>query len=182
MANNELKNRLLTKVTNYFTPINFMLISPILLCEDTISMSTINYVVTNYAQEFSSYIRHDDETIYIHRSYKNKLLRYKKTLFDPFCRTTKFPFYYEENKYIITTVGQLNFYMWALEIGLIEFIRNNYNNIIFNMKKNGKTGSESMQNSISTGSTTFDSEISSSEKIKYSNKIIYSKPMTLDIF
>lgn len=179
MVNDEERNNLLIKVTDYFNPIKFMLISPIILGEDMISMSTINYVVTNYSQEFASYIINDGKPTYIHRSYKKKLSRYKKILFDPFCRTVKFPFYYEQNKYIITTIAQLNFYMWALEINLIPFIRDNYDDIISNMKKHGKTGSESMSGSI--GASTINSEMTSSEQIKCKNKIIYSKPITIDI-
>ena len=53
---------------------------------------------------------------------------YNKKLFDPFCRShnikiiSKFNFYYEENKFIITTIGQLNFFKWAIENGIINYI------------------------------------------------------------
>ena len=46
---------------------------------------------------------------------------------------------YEENKYIQTTIGQLNFFKWALENNVIEYIEENYDEIENDMNKRNST-------------------------------------------
>lgn len=172
-------NDLLIKVTEYFTPTKFMLLYPIIMGEDVITMSTINYVVTNYAKDFSSYITVDGKNIYIYKSYKKKLAIYTKRKFDAFCRQTKFPFYYDGKNSVVTTVGQLNYYQWCLEINLLTFIRENYDDIIINMKKKSQKSSSDTSLDI-TESSMSESDLTASEKTRYKNKIIVSKIIKLD--
>ena len=61
--------------------------------------------------------------IIVHNNYKGQLKAYSKRNFDPFCRRNRIRFYYEDNKYFITTVGQMNFFKWAMENHIIEYIR-----------------------------------------------------------
>jgi hypothetical protein len=171
-------NDLLIKVTEFFTPSKFMLLYPIIMGEDVITMSTINYVVTNYAKDFSSYITVNGKNIYIYKSNKKKLSIYTKKKFDAFCRQTKFPFYYNGKDSVVTTVGQLNYYQWCLEIDLLTFIRKNYDDILINMKRKAlKSSSTEPMSSASISMT--DSELTASEKTRYKNKIIVSKVIKL---
>ena len=63
-------------------------------------------------------------------SYKLQLKAYSKKYFDPFsCRRDRIYFYYKNNDYIETTVGQLNFFKWVLEHNIINYIKNNYEDI-----------------------------------------------------
>ena len=64
-----------------------------------------------------------DNFIIVHNNYKGQLKAYSKKNFDPFCRRNRIRFYYDENKYFITTVGQLNFFKWALENYIINYIK-----------------------------------------------------------
>ena len=41
----------------------------------------------------------------------------------------KIQFYYTDEKYLRTTVGQLNFFRWAFSNNIIEYIRENHINI-----------------------------------------------------
>jgi len=156
--------------------------------EDIITMSTINYVSTNYAKDFSSYVTIDGKPKYIHQSYRKKLNRWTKKKFDAFCRQTKFPFYYNDNEYVVTTVGQLNYYKWCLEIDLLTFIRENYDDIIINMKRKAEksklaSASASASQSISASMSDMsliDSEMTASEQTRYKNKIIVSKSIKPD--
>jgi hypothetical protein len=66
-----------------------------------------------------------DNFIIVHNNYKGQLKAYSKKNFDPFCRRNRIRFYYDDNKYFITTVGQLNFFKWALENYIINYIQNN---------------------------------------------------------
>ena len=64
-----------------------------------------------------------DNFIIVHTNYKGQLKAYSKRNFDPFCRRNRIRFYYEENKYFITTVGQLNFFKWALENNIVDYVQ-----------------------------------------------------------
>lgn len=187
MHNDEKKNEILVEVTQYFNLSKFMLILPIIMCEDIMTMSAINYTVTNYTKDFSSYIMKDGKALYIHKSYKRKLNKDGKDLFDPFCRETKFPYYYDDDKYVVTTVGQLNFYKWALDIGLLDFIRENFDDIILHMKrkakksknlKNSSTSAKTASVETSETSDTIDSDMTTSEKNRYKNKVLVTERIT----
>ena len=59
--------------------------------------------------------------------------------FDPFCRWERINIPYKEDKYIQTTIGQLNFFKWALENKVIEYIEENYQVIEHDMNSRNST-------------------------------------------
>ena len=106
---------------------------------ESISLRLIDWFVTNYCKKFNvlynlndfkgeqshkstEELQSFDNYIIVHNNYKGQLKAYSKRNFDPFCRRNRIRFYYEDNKYFITTVGQLNFFKWALENHIIEYI------------------------------------------------------------
>lgn len=158
--------KLKNKVEKFFTLSKFMLVTPIILSEDIITMSMIYYTVTKYAYKFSPYVIVNGVAVYIHKSYKAKLHVYSKDYFDVFCREVKYPFFYEPGKSITTTIGQLNFYKWCVEINLIEYIRENYDEIKYHMDLEKDTESLSENNTI-----TDEALLSTSERNKYKNRV-----------
>ena len=60
-------------------------------------------------------------------NYRAQLKALNKKNFDPFCRRSRIRFYYGKNKedFLITTVGQLNFFKWAIENYILEYVENN---------------------------------------------------------
>ena len=66
-----------------------------------------------------------DNYFFVHDNYKSQLKECSKKHFDPFCRRNRVRFYYKPNAYFKTTVGQLNFFKWALEHHVIDYIREN---------------------------------------------------------
>lgn len=70
-----------------------------------------------------------DNFIMVHNNYKGQLKSYNKKNFDPFCRRNRIKFYYEPSKYFVTTVGQLNFFKWAIENYIINYIDDNIKTI-----------------------------------------------------
>ena len=76
--------------------------------------------------------------INIFLSYKSQLRAYSKKQFDPFCRRNRIDFYFNETQYITTTVGQLNFFRWAIQNNVIDYILNNYSDIENDMNENTK--------------------------------------------
>ena len=109
-----------------------------------ISLRVIDWFVTNYSRDHEvSYEHQQKKTPFIvHDSYKSQLKAYSKRQFDPFCRRMRINFYYKPSKKIVTTVGQLNFFRWAIENGIIEYIRNNFKEIEKHMKKYVKLNRE----------------------------------------
>jgi hypothetical protein len=172
-------NDLLVKVTKYYTPIRFMQIYPIIMGQDDIPMSTINYAVTNYAKRLSSYVIVNDKYVYIYASYKKNLDIHTKDFFDAFCRQVKFPFYYDDNRFVITTIGQLNYYKWCINNGIIDWVRKNFDSIKLYMK-NKITSTSSSEAVLSLPSAlSEDSDITTSEKNRFKNKIITTKKIKL---
>ena len=114
-----------------------------------ISLRIIDWFVTNYSRENDIIIinpsapnPNSSSSIFnVHESYKLQLKAYSKRQFDPFCRRKRINFHYEdkssgENKImkIKTTVGQLNFFRWAIENSIIQYIREHITEIEESMR------------------------------------------------
>ena len=80
---------------------------------------------------------------YVHNEYKNQLNGYSKTFFDPFCRKKKITYHYKdknnENKIVFrSSIGQLNFFQWAIRNRIIIYVQNHIDDIEKDMKKTTK--------------------------------------------
>ena len=64
---------------------------------------------------------------------------YNKRRFDPFCRWDRTVIPYEKDTYMETTIGQLNFFKWAIENDIIEYIETNYAGIEADMNMRNST-------------------------------------------
>jgi uncharacterized protein YeeX (DUF496 family) len=119
-----------------------------------ISLRIIDWIVTNYSKKnniyYSIYVGKNGEktfepknnSIYknfnTYHSYKAQLKSYSKKKFDPFCRRDRIHFHYGEeieNKSIETTIGQLNFFKWAIDNLIIDYIIKEYDMIEEDMTK-----------------------------------------------
>ena len=88
-----------------------------------ISLRLIDWFVTNYSKAHStSYILHGQEFV-VYMNYKNQLKAYSKKLFDPFCRRERISFQIPGHDAFLTTVGKLNFFRWAIEKGILDYIK-----------------------------------------------------------
>lgn len=83
-------------------------------------------------------------------SYKNQLNAYSKKHFDPFCRRNRIEFLFNDGTKIITTVGQLNFFRWAIQNNVLNNIINNFNDIEDDMNINTKKKKDSKKSGKST--------------------------------
>jgi hypothetical protein len=88
---------------------------------------------------------HTPEKFMVYYSYKSQLKAYSKKQFDPFCRRERILFFIDKydgvnNEPIRTTVGQLNFFRWAIKNNILDYIYNNYENIENEMNKFSKKG------------------------------------------
>lgn len=92
--------------------------------ESEISLRILDWFVTKYSKRGIDFIKNDD-IFDVHINYKAQLKSYKKRYFDPFKRKKKFNYKYVINgqeKILFTTIGQLNFFRWAINNDIIDFI------------------------------------------------------------
>ena len=113
---------------------NLQKILPIINGESKLSIRIIDWFVTNYSKKnYTVYnVKNNDDNskrfkVYI--DYKLKLKAYSKRRFDPFCRWERINIPYENDTYIQTTIGQLNFFKWCLDNKIIEYIEENIESI-----------------------------------------------------
>ena len=120
--------------------------------ESKISLRIVDWFVTNYAKEkYIVYQLENDKRIKVYDSYKLNLRAYSKKRFDPFCRWERITIPYKEDKHIQTTIGQLNFFKWAIENKIIEYIDENYESIEKDMNNRNST---SKKNNINVDNKT----------------------------
>jgi hypothetical protein len=95
--------------------------------ESPISLRIIDWFATNYAKKFFTvYEVGVNRRFKVYVDYKLKLKAYSKRRFDPFCRWDRITIPYSSGTFIQTTIGQLNFFKWALENGVIAYIGGHY--------------------------------------------------------
>jgi hypothetical protein len=95
------------------------------------SLRILDWLVTNYSKKKNivylvpgpagSPGEDASEAFNMYHAYKSQLKAYSKRYFDPFCRRDRLWFEDADGKTIETTVGQLNFFRWALLNGVVEY-------------------------------------------------------------
>lgn len=124
-----------------------------------ISLRVMDWFVTNYAKKHNVSYMLAGQEFSVYLNYKSQLKAFSKKLFDPFCRRERIEFQCGSVSSFVTTVGQLNFFRWAIEKDIFSFIRQNYQDILRDEKQSrtstaGTQSSVSTTNTISTANTT----------------------------
>lgn len=118
-------------------------------CE-TVSLRAIDWFVTNYAKKHYTVY---DLPVYsvctgevreikrfkVYYAYKSMLSAYSKSRFDPFCRSGRILIPYDETTSMETTIGQMNFFKWAIENQIIDYVQQNYKAIENDMNSRNTT-------------------------------------------
>ena len=113
-----------------------------------ISLRIIDWFVTNYSKKYKVYYNLNTENFIVYLDYKSQLKAFTKKQFDPFCRRERIEFKFNNKDKIITTIGQLNFFKWAIENMITEYILIHYKdieedmNICYNNNKKLKKSNE----------------------------------------
>ena len=110
----------------------------ILSDDKTISLRSIDWFITNYSKKNNIYYlvysdkygnpSFDDENndyrnnMNVFHSYKSQLKAYSKKRFDPFCRRDRILFKMKDDNSVETTIGQLNFFKWAISNLVVDYI------------------------------------------------------------
>jgi len=159
---------------------NFEDLHNIIHGKNDISLRLIDWFVTNYSKKTNIIfllnkkerkIIHEktdgcDENIFqinVFQEYKSQLKAFSKKNFDPFCRRERIEFKCN-NEIINTTIGQLNFFRWAITIRILDYIKLFKNQIeddmnislksfkeTDNKKKNGRKSRQELSKSALRG-------------------------------
>tara|TARA_B100000900_G_C20602340_1_gene726210 strand:+ start:8482 stop:9054 length:573 start_codon:yes stop_codon:yes gene_type:complete len=169
---------LLESLTEFYkVPYNRDKLLNVLNDNDSISLRSIDWFITNYSKKNNTYYiiytdsdnnpTFNDSGLYknnmnVFHSYKSQLKAYSKKRFDPFCRRDRILFKLDENNSVETTIGQLNFFKWAITNLIIDYIQENKNDIEFDMNlslkimkenSNKKTGERKKRQELSLSAT-----------------------------
>lgn len=128
---------------------NLLKMMKIINGESNISLRIVDWFVTNYAKkQFTVYElsskNGENFRFKVYNDYKLKLKAYSKKRFDPFCRWDRISIPYDENSYMETTIGQLNFFKWAIENKIVDYIQENYPAIESDMNSRNTTSKKNI--------------------------------------
>ena len=130
---------------------NLDIFLPIILQQTRLSLRSLDWFVTNYSKKHNTnyLLEKNDQVIsfFPFKSYKSQLKAYSKKYCDPFCRRERVIFDYQLNtivnfkqsikmnhkNYIITTIGQLNFFKFAITSNIIDYAIEHINDIEHDM-------------------------------------------------
>lgn len=170
----KLSNRqelLLSKLKLFYSTSKIKKLLKIINGETKLSLRIIDWFVTNYTKKNNvllyvtktkSVIEKNTQTkktkkaklesydlpFNIYLNYKSQLKAYSKKNFDPFCRRERINFYYNnEQDFIVTTIGQLNFFKWAIENNVLDYIEKHIDTIESDMNKNIKREEDKVKKS-----------------------------------
>jgi hypothetical protein len=122
---------------------------PVLLKKSRISLRILDWFTTNYSREYNVTYRilhlSKVKQFSVYDSYKSQLKAYHKRLFDPFCRGRRIYFEYYNNCEIETTVGQLNFFKWAIQNKVLDYVDTHIDRIIDHMSLKGNQDDQTSQ-------------------------------------
>lgn len=105
---------------------------------------TLEWFVTNYSKlHITSYTLKrpglPDVVFRVHAQYQSQLAPHGKALFDPYCRGPRIQLNDEDGKPLLkTTIRQLNFFMWAIQNGVVKYVQEHYEEIHADLARRGR--------------------------------------------
>lgn len=148
---NNCQELLLSSLNNFYNKnSNFkLLLKSIINGNHKLSLRLIDWLITHYSKNKNIFywidINNNNDIYYqlpnidnnnikkinIYNDYRAQLKSYSKLNFDTFRRHERISFYIDNNEFIETTVGQLNFFRWVFNNNIINYVLDNYD-IIYN--------------------------------------------------
>jgi hypothetical protein len=121
--------------------------------ESKLSLRILDFFVTKNSKKMSNcdIITKFSDVFDVRISYKSQLKSYKKRYFDPFRRRKKFDYYFMEDthvQHIKTTLGQLNFFKWAITYDIISHVEINLKKISDDMVISNKENKKKKKKKI----------------------------------
>ena len=134
-----------------------------------ISLRIVDWFTTNFAKKhYTVYDLPNGNRFKVYNDYKLKLRSYSKKKFDPFCRWDRINIPYKNETHLQTTIGQLNFFKWAFENKIIDYIESNYAAIENDMNSRNSTSKrkETITDNSKTRKKREELSVSASKSIK----------------
>ena len=158
---------LLNKLLEFYAENNNMkkMIS-IITGDSRISLRIVDWFATNYAKKYYTVYDVNGKRFKVYNDYKLNLKAYSKKRFDPFCRWERISIPYEKDVFIQTTIGQLNFFKWAIQNGIVTYIENNYAEIESDMNLRHSIKNKDKSNDSKTRKKREELSISATKSIK----------------
>uniref|UniRef100_A0A6C0CBL9 Uncharacterized protein n=1 Tax=viral metagenome TaxID=1070528 RepID=A0A6C0CBL9_9ZZZZ len=111
--------------------------------ESIVSIRILDWFISNFSKKNDTCykIKINGKISYfnVFNEYNNQLIGYSKLYFDPFCRKArKITCHYKtdnRNVKFITSIGQLNYFKWAIKHKIIMYVTDNIDEIENDMKK-----------------------------------------------
>jgi hypothetical protein len=161
------KDLLMQSLINFFTNrFNLDQVIPIITGKSKISLRILDWFVTNYSKKnnihYQIELNNKTKNFIVYLDYKSQLKAYSKKQFDPFCRRERISFIDHDNNELVTTVGQLNFFRWAIDNNILSYIKeyydiieNDMNNSLRNLykKKDGEEKNRRKRTELSISAT-----------------------------
>ncbi len=149
----------ISSLHNFYTTCSYVdKILPYLIGDTEISLRLIDWFVTNYCRKYLISYPLNGQEFVVYLSYKSQLRAYSKQLFDPNCRRERIIFEIPGYESFLTTVGKLNFFRWAFETNILQYIEENLEEIEKERESDRKQIKEERTKGITESST--DSNIS----------------------
>ena len=150
---------LLMSLKQFFTEEKFVKVLPIITGTSKLSLRVIDWFVTNYSKKYQIIykIKENDEEYYIniYTHYRSQLNAYGKKYIDPFCRgKERILFKVSESQCVMTNISQLNFFKWSLQYNVLDYINNNYSDIVKDMTETLHNAPSSVKRRIFTSNAT----------------------------
>ena len=135
------ENTLIKSLDKFYKNKDYMnIMLPIVNGYSKISLRALDWFVTNYSKhkKVTYTLKSNNKIFNVHYNYKAQLKAFNKKFFDPFCRGNRIPFFYDKDNCIITTIGQLNFFKWAISNEVVNYVTENLKDIEIDMNKTNK--------------------------------------------
>jgi len=148
---------LLTNLMGFYSDKeNIQRLTEIVKGESNISLRIIDCFVTNYSKKYYTVynINSEEQRFKVYTDYKLKLKAYSKRCFDPFARWERISIPCGENNSLTTTIGQLNFFKWAITNRVLDYLIENYENIERDMIERNTTSKKKRSGNINGGGDT----------------------------
>lgn len=150
-----------------------------------VSLRLIDWFVTNYSKKNNTIIskKKDNNIIHfnVYLSYRSQLKAFSKQLFDSFRRRDRITFFYDVEKSIETTIGQLNMFRWILQNDILDYIQNNLEEIEADMIKTQKDNQNKRDENIKVKAVQTENGIVY-QKRKKRNQLSKSSTKNMNLF
>jgi hypothetical protein len=157
-------------------PENIKLMIDIIFGNSNISLRILDFFVIRYAKKYK--VKYDvdyegiNESFLVYINYRAQLKSFTKKYFDPFRRKVKFNFNYSNDQSIWTTLGQLNFFKWAITSKIIDYVKDHYDEIVKSMNGSYKENKKKKEIVVKKISVPKNKDIKITAKKQIKNQVV----------